>query len=99
MTSMPTVHEHHSDTCILLHILFSGVGGVWEIGESLGRGGREEAGGEEIGFILRLINLDNREHHVSGRRGIYRSHGPMWPAVKRRLYRTHTHTHIIITGV
>lgn len=59
--------------------------------EKGGGGGGEDGRGEEIRLIPQLINRDNREHRVSGRNGVHRSPGSMWPALKRRLH----HTHII----
>lgn len=55
---------------------------------------QEESRAEEIGFFLQLINLDNREHHVSERSGRHGSLGSLWPVVKRSPYHTSTNTHV-----
>lgn len=65
--------QEHNNAHVRLYIMFLVLGRVMGGTSQLGAEGRR-TWVEEIGFIPQLISPDNREHHVSARNGIYRSH-------------------------
>lgn len=81
----PMEYKHDSDTCISLHVVFSGVGRATGHGGVTEEGGR--AGWEEIRFILQLIKPDNREHRLWI---------PQVRVARSEETLSHRHTHICI---